>query len=303
MYLARSSNKAPLFGYFAGAFLAALSVGTQAAGFDAEIGMRHEQNLTRAERKADQEHDTALNVNGHAHQTYRLDPLTRATVEAGLGARWWTRFDDVSEFAAELGVRVRRQAGLGFEAPWAELALGAIGLKHQDSDIRDGGIARAGITVGRHFGHQLDARLGYAYQIRRAVEDRVFDLEHHEIFGQLDVHVGPRWLVYLEVGAIEGEINSTAGIPNPRVGRAAKVVPRGADDAFGLGPSPLGAGLSPRWTYQIEGLVLDGELGVNYPLRPGLAIDVAAKYIQAYASGDNQYNGFVVNAGLLWQFD
>ncbi|GEM_PF-1161304 len=271
-------------------------------GVDAEIGMRHEQNLGRAERQADQEHDTALVLNAHAEQQFRLDPLTRISVEGGLGTRRWTRFDDLSEYSAELGVRARRALNHSFEAPWAELSLKAIGLQHQDSDIRDGGILRAGATGGRRFGHRFDARLGYAYQIRRAAEDRIFDLEHHEMFGQLDVQLGRRWLVYLEVGVIEGELVSTAGIPNPRFARAAKILPRGDDDAFGLGPSPLGSGLSPRWTYQIEGVVLNGEIGINYPLRPGLAIDVAARYVQAYASGDIEYDGYTVNAGLLWQF-
>lgn len=44
------------------------------------------------------------------------------------------------------------------------------------------------------------------------------------------------------------------------------------------------------------------EFLINYPLRPGLAIDVAVRYVQAYASGDIEYDGYTVNAGLLWQF-
>ena len=32
------------------------------------------------------------------------------------------------------------------------------------------------------------------------------------------------------------------------------------------------------------------------------ALDVAARYVTAGAAGDNQYNGYIVNGGLLWQF-
>ena len=44
------------------------------------------------------------------------------------------------------------------------------------------------------------------------------------------------------------------------------------------------------------------ELGVNVRIGRGWALDVAARYVTADAAGDNQYNGYIVNGGLLWQF-
>ncbi|MGR8918674.1 MAG: hypothetical protein ACU85V_03570 [Gammaproteobacteria bacterium] len=284
------------------AALACLASGAAAVDLDAELGLRFDENLTRAEAAADQEHDRALVLNGRAAQRWRPSPLTSVTAEAGVGVRWWTRFEDVSVLTGDAGLRLKRRLDAGFRAPWAELALSATGLVHNDSDIRDGAIVRAGLTAGRRIGDTVSARLGYGYSIRRAAEDRVFDLEQHDAFGQLDWQLGPRWLLYAELAATEGEITSTAGIPNPRIGRKARVLPRKDDDAFGLGPSPTGTGLSPRWTYQIDGVIASAAAGVNYPLTPGLAVDVSARYVQAWAAGDNQYNGYIVDAGLLWQF-
>ncbi len=283
-----------------GVLLATLAA---AAGFDAELGLRHEDNVTRAQADADREHDTALVLGVHGFESWRLDPLTTFSVEAGLGGRWWTRFEDVSRFSAELGVRARRRLGIDFGAPWAELALGVTGLKHVDSAVRDGGIARAGLTVGKRFGHRWHARAGYGYAVRRAVEDVVFDTEQHEVFGQLDLSLGSRWLVYAEIGAIEGELTSVASLPNPKIRRAANAVMRDFDAAYGEGRSPLVAGPRPRWTYQLDGVVVSGELGVNYPLGHGVALDVAARWVEARAAGDNDYDGYIVNAGLLWRFD
>lgn len=274
-----------------------------AADLTLDAGYRFDENLTRAEAASDQEHDHALVFGAHASQLWRLDALTLLTLEGGINGTWWTRFEDVSQFAIEAGVRIRRRWGLGFTAPWLELSSNLIGLQHLDSDIRDGGLWRNGLTAGKRFGSRLSSRLGYNYQIRRASEGKVFDLERHEVFGQLDFNLTPRWLIYAEVGAIEGELTSTASLPNQRIRSKANVVPQGFDEAFGRGQSPLGIGLRPRWTYQIDGVVVSGEVGVNYPLKPGLAIDVAARYVQAYAAGDNQYNGVLVNAGILWQFD
>lgn len=282
----------------------ALAAGPAAAvGYDAELGLRYEDNRTRAEADVDREHDTALVLGAHAQHLWRLDPLTSLTAEAAIGGTWWTRFEDVSVLSGELGVRLRRRADIGFEAPWLEAAASLTGLGHADSAIRDGGVARAGLTAGRRFGHRLQARLGYAYQVRRAVRETVFDLERHEVFGQLDWSVGPRLLLYAELGAIEGELTAVASLPNAKIRRAANVVPVEVDEAFGRGRSPFVPGLRPRWTYQLDGVVVSGELGLNYPLAPGLALDVAARYVDANAAGDNDYHGFVVNGGLLWRFD
>ena len=269
--------------------------------YDLDFGVRHDSNLTRAERADDQEDDTAVVLGSRVSGVMRLQPQDTLTGEIGMGATWWTEFSDVSELAGELGLRYRHAFGTDFQAPWLELAVAAVGLKYKDSDIRDGGLARAGLVGGRRFG-MLDTRLGYTYQVRRAVEDDVFDLEQHKAFGQFDAHLGSRWLLYGEVSALEGEVVSTAGIPNPKVLRHANEVTDGADRAFGRGPSPTGIGQSVRRSYQLDAVVLNGELGINYPLRRDLALDLAANYLQAYGEDDNQYNGFGVNASLLWRF-
>lgn len=280
-------------------------VNSQAAAeptYDLEFGVRHESNFTRAERTDDQEDDTGVVLGSRVSGIKRLQPQDTLTGEIGLGVTYWQEFPDVSELAGELGLRYRHAFAVDFDAPWLELAVAAVGLKYKDSEIRDGGLARAGLIGGRRFGSVFAGRVGYAYQVRRAAEQQVFDLEHHEAFGQIDAHLGQRWLLYGEISALEGEIVSTAGTPNPKILAHANEVTIGADPAFGLGPSPTGAGRSIRRSYQLDAVVVSGELGVNYPLRSGLALDVAANYVQAYGAGGNQYNGFGVNASLLWQF-
>jgi len=282
--------------------LARPPVSVAAPTYDLNLGLRYDDNLTRAEAAADQEHDTAVTAGSRVSGRRRLGLLDSLSWELGLNATWWTRLEDLSELAGDAGLRYRRSFSTAFDSPWLEAAVIATGLKHRDSSLRDGGLVRAGLTAGRRLGARTDARLGYAYVVRRAVEDDVFDIEQHEAFGQIDLTLGPRWLAYVGVTAREGELVSSAGIPNPRILAAANEVSREPDSAVGSGRSPLGIGRSPRRTYQIDGLVLDGEAGLNVLLGRGLALDLAAGYVQAYAAGDNQYNGCRVNLNLLWQF-
>jgi hypothetical protein len=293
-----------LAGYAAPALALALAAADArpAPTYDLAFGARHEDNVTRAEAAGDQEHDTGVDLASHVSGRSRIGARDTLTWELGFGATWWTRFEDLSELAGDAGLRVRHAFADDFEAPWIELAASATALAFLDSDIRNGGSARAGFTAGRRLGARLDARVGYAYVVRRALEDRVFDLERHEAFGQVDVALGRRWLAYAGVGAREGEFVSTAGVPNAKVLASANAVSRDFDTAFGDGPAPVGPGRSPRRSYQIDAVVLDAEVGLNYLVGSGLALDVATGYVQAYGAGDNQYNGYSVNAHVLWQF-
>lgn len=276
---------------------------TQAAPtYDLNLGLRYEDNLTRAEAAADQEHDTAINAGSRVSGRHRLGLQDSLSWDLGMNLTWWTRFEDLSELAGDAALRYRRSYSTAFGAPWLEAAIAATGFKHRDSALRDGGLVRAGLTAGRRFGARTDARLGYAYVVRRAVEDDVFDLEQHETFAQVDVALGPRWLVYSGITLREGELVSSAGVPNPRILASANEVSVAPDAALGVGRSPLGVGRSVRRSYQIDGLVIDGEAGVNVLLGRGVALDLAGGYVQAYAAGDNQYNGCRVNLNLLWQF-
>ena len=276
--------------------------GVSAVQLHGELGMRYEENRTRAEAELDQRDDTAVVATANARELWRLDPLTRVSAEVGLEGRLWTRFQDTSRLAGSLGLRVKRLLDTDFKAPWIEGSASVTGLVHRDSRIRDGGVIRAGVTVGKRFGARMNARAGYAYNVRRATRDVVFDIEHHEAFGQLDWTIDNRWLLYADFRATEGELTSVATLPNPKIGAAAKHVSIDFDTSFERGPSPLGIGERPRWTYQLDGMTLSGELGVNVALKPGWALDVAARYVTADAAGDNQYNGYIVNGGLLWRF-
>ena len=270
---------------------------------DLELAARYQNNLSRSERPQDRQNDAAVVVGARVVDTHRLSPQSQWFWK--LGAMWtqWTEFSDLSQFAGDAALGYRYQFGTHFEAPWLLATITGTGLAHIDSDIRDGGKVRGALIGGRRFGHRFATEVGYTYEVRRAIEDEVFDTEQHRVFGQLDYTISPRWLSYSSVGVVDGDVVSVSVAPWPKAMRVANAITRDFDGAFGSTSTLDGSpGRRPRWAYQLDAVVLTGEVGVNYLLKPGLVIDASANYAQANGEGDNKYNTYGVNLSLLFQF-
>lgn len=271
----------------------ALCAADPACAADIAFGLRHEDNLGRAEAAADRLDDSAFEFSGFADGNLRTATRSALSWEAGVAATAWTRHPDLSVLEGSLGLRWRHALDTRFGAPWIELGATAAALAHQDSALRDGARGRLGLTLGQALGARVDARVGYAHHLRRAADGAVFDTEQHEGFVQADVELAPRWLAYGGLTLREGEFTSSASVPAPKALAAANAVSRGLDRALG----------GRRRAYQLDATVVEAELGLNWLYRPGLALDVAAAWFDADAAGDNRYAGYRVTAGLLWRFD
>ena len=261
--------------------------------YDAAFALVHDDNLPRAERSRDRLSDTALELAGRLSGDLRESARSSLWWEAGVGARWWTAHPKLSEFSPELGLRYRHRLGADFKAPWVEVALSGRGIKLADSPIRDGAAARVGVSFGRSLTDALEARAGYAWHLRRAVREAVFDTENHEAFAHLDWTVGPRWVIYVGLTARVGDLVTVSSVPNPKALRNASALSKDFDFAFDE---------TRRRAYQVEGHALMPELGVNYLLRDGLSVDLAGNGLAAAARGDNRYHQLGVTLSVLWQF-
>jgi hypothetical protein len=267
--------------------------------YDLSFGGRYEDNLARAEAAGDRTDDAGIVLASHVSGRVPVRTLGRLSWELGFSANWWSTYTDLGELAGDAALRYRQSLRPAFDAPWLEIVAAGSVMKFQDSDIRDGGRARAGVTLGQRLGARVDARIGYAYHLRRAFEERVFDLEQHEVFAELDLNLTQRLVFYTSARVREGELTSTAAVPNPKILNQANAVSRDFDRVFDDNETPARL----RRTYQIDGAVTAGEAGINYLLARDLALDVAVEYFSADAAGDNHYHGYIVNASILWQFE
>ena len=261
--------------------------------YDASFALLHDDNLSLAERSRDRLADTAFEL--AARVTRDLVETEQGSLwwEAGLSARWWTAHPNLSEFSPEVGLRYRQRLGATFKAPWVEVAVSGRGIKLADSPIRDGAAARFGLSVGQVLTDNLEARVGYAWRLRRAQRDAVFDTGNHEAFAQLDWTLAQRWVVYTGLTVHVGDLVTVSSVPNRKALRNASALSEDFDGAFDT---------TRRRAYRIDGHALMPEVGLNYLLQEGLSLDLAGQGVVAAARGGNRYHQFGLTLSLLWQF-
>lgn len=270
---------------------------------DVSLDYLHDDNIGRAELDRDTLEDNIVTLSGSLNMPRLLGSraglLNSLRLEYAAQAEW----EDLSALTASAASTFRYQPGAAFSAPWYEAQLVAALMQHQDSDIRDGARLRLNLAVGSDFTDRLVGRVGYRYELRRAWEGEVFDLDSHRFSGSLDYGVNDWVTLYGTIAWQTGEVVSTA-TPRPQVLTASEA--RHLDEA--LSERPLGAARvgnffeGDRVAYRLDADSLTGELGLNVALSRKLALDLSALHFQAYGDGDNDYDGLQLRAGILYRF-
>jgi hypothetical protein len=131
-------------------------------GFDATAGVAHDDNVSNALKEEERKEDTAVTLGASAGF---LEQFNRGTA---LGANLIVESATALGYAGlsntGLGVRaqLRQKFGLGPEAPWVSLGVGAVHRDYHD-DNRDGWQYEAILSVGRWFGDRWGLRASARY--------------------------------------------------------------------------------------------------------------------------------------------
>ncbi len=284
--------------------------------------IRHASNVSNAARGHDIENDQQLTWEVRGDWRRALSDDSELAWHGGLGLEHFHEYDALSNAELAGGLEWRMRTGIGYRAPVIRLSARVAGRLYNDSDIRDGLSARLGAGLGSRITDRLMARAGYRFELRRAAEDEVFDLENHRLFVNLDLRATPRVALYATLSGVIGEVVSTA-VPEAGLVAAASAISRRPDRVFGPGvpviesgpgpgPSPgpgPGPGPSPgpgpgflpgdRFAYRIDAdtLVVDG--GVSIALADSTSLDVGAGIFRSYVDGARDYDGFSVSLTLL----
>lgn len=280
-----------------------------AALLDVDFGLTYEDNVAQAERQADRLADERVTLGAALRHTVHLAPSLNVGLEASLAATDSLRFQALDALAAGAAARWRFQPLRRFAAPWLELDLEARYRRHRDSVLRDGADGLARLALAKRLGDRLLGRLGYAFDLRRARRERVFDLEGHRLFVNLDYAVTPRLALYTTGTWRSGEIvSSSAAWPtllrhanafasDPALRHEPRRLPPGV-------PVPAGGPpVVPRVAYQLEASAFDALAGANLALGAHASLDVHAGYLNTRGRGNNDYRGFRAGVQLLYRFE
>lgn len=280
----------------AAALVLAAPLATALAAEDWRYGLSadfvHDDNATRGLYEGKKSDNIAL-IEGSATRSWRLGDRSGAVLRGIARYSHFMDIDDISNLALIGRAAWRYQPTLGYSAPWYELAAQVQWLQHADSELRDGSIVTFEAGVGSHVSDRLRLAAGIGFDERSGDDTGVYDLSTTRVWGSMDYRVGVRNALYARLTHQTGD-------------QVFNVIP-----ALGLGvwaPDPALASVygAPGNAYRVDATTLIYELGFNYALARGRALDfsftrTSSKAEEGPAQGD-KYNVNQVRASYLHRF-
>lgn len=257
----------------------------------------HDDNATRGLYDG-KTSDNILSVEGTATRSLLLGPRSGALFRGG--ARYSQFFDikDISNLALFGRAAWRYQPTPGFSAPWYEFAGQAQLLRHADSELRDGNIVSFEASAGSNVTDRTRLAGGVGLDKRSGGGTvGLYDLSTNRIWGTLDVRVGTRNTAYARLTRLAGDHVFSSG---SRTGLS----PTGIWEDDPALRGPLGLGVANA--YRVDATTFIFELGFNYPLASGQALDfsvtrLGTKAEEGIAQGE-KYSVNQLRATYLYRF-
>lgn len=222
--------------------------------------------------------------------TWNPNNLVSTALRGQIQGDLYARFEDLSSGRAAIALRGSFKPGAGFFSPLLTASATAA-LIETGSDIRDGVEFRGAAVIAQNLTTRVSLR-GELEATRRRSEGRVFDLSGQSVtvgFGWL---LQARLLAELSYEFQDGDAVTT-GRPTALIQQAAEAV--AADDAFGQRSSGLLA-----YRYDADTRIISA--GLNYRLRPDLAMDARVQSVGVDADIGARYRRTIAFVGLVVRF-
>lgn len=287
---------------------AALSLGILAASnafaadtrFGLEAGGQHESNVNRG--IAGQElSDQSLSVEGYAARSVMTGARSGFLARFGLRATAYRDFTDLSHVAALARFNWRFQPNAVFTGTWLDLSGSAEHRQHVDSSIRDGQLVSIGAALGKYFTDRLRLAGGVSLDRRYGRDGAVYDLSNTRLHATADYQWSPALTLYASGARIGGDQVFTWGYYNGSSpvfsynGRTDWWSAEARDGTFDHDDR--------RYTaYRADATVKTFEVGANWSIDGGHAIDVSVSRFDAAAKYGPSYDGYSVRAFYMMRF-
>jgi hypothetical protein len=240
--------------------------------------------------------DNLLSVEAAATRSFLLSSTTGALLRAAARYTQYQDIKDISNLALIGRAAWRFQSSPGFGTPWFEVAAQGEYLSHADSELRDGTILFLEASVGSYVTDRTRLSAGFALDERDGGGTAgLYDLSNSRFWGTVDVRVGAHNILYGRVTWLEGDQVFSSGSTS------------GLSSVWEDDPAlrePLG--LAVANAYRLDATTMIYEVGFNYPLRPGHALDFSAtRYESTVNEGpaDGQkYSATLLRASYLYRF-
>lgn len=263
---------------------------------DIGLTLKYDDNLSRAQQKSDITEDFITQFSAaYSKQTIiNQNSLLRAKVQANFSR--YDQYKDLNRLSLDGNLSYIYQPSTGYGKPWYEATVSLGAEEHRNSDIRDSVNLGLGAIAAKRFSRNILARIGYYYD-QRFSEEKVFDTESHSLQTDGEYQLFKGINLYSAYRISVGDVVSTA-TPNQTIIAAAESV--APDDVFTLGLGPMC--MNRRCAYRLDALTHQFTLGLNIQIADQLVFDVASKYHNTNAEGDNEYEGMIHQASVWLGF-
>lgn len=255
----------------------------------------HDDNATRGLYDGVKS-DNIVTLEGSATRSLLLGPNSGALFRASARYAHFTDIKDISNLALIGRAAWRYQPTQGLSGPWYEIAAQGQFLQHADSELRDGNIVSLEASAGSYVTDRTRLSAGFALDKRSGGGTvGLYDLSTNRIWGTLDLRVGVRNTVYARLTRQAGDHVFSSGSLQGMSGVW-------EDDPALRGP----LGLAIANAYRVDATTFVFELGFNYPLASGQALDFSVtrfstKAEEGIAQGE-KYSVNQLRAAYLYRF-
>lgn len=260
--------------------------------FGAGAEFTHDDNATRGLYDG-KKSDNILAMEASASRSWLLSPASGLLLRGLARYSHFTDIDDISNLALVGRAAWRIQPAPGFNAPWFELAGQAQLLQHADSELRDGHILTIEASAGRFLTDRLRLAAGLGLDERSGDDTGVYDLSNTRLWASLDHRIGVRNTLYARLAHVTGD-------------QVFNVIPALGLGVWAIDPALASVYGAPGNAYRVDATTQVLELGFNYPLASGQALDFSVTRVSSKAEeGPAQGSKYTTNqlrAAWLYRF-
>jgi opacity protein-like surface antigen len=240
-----------------------------------EVGVMRDDNLTRANMRADRVSDNVAFAGVRKPFNYSLTEHSQLVFNGTLGGEKFRQIDGLSRSYIGGDVEYQYRGSSAFDEPTYGAFL-KLTVEDFDSVQRDGNRISVGVSLRRTLTDRVNLYAALSHN-RRHASSEVFSSSENALRGNLDFQLTDHALFYVGAEYRRGHIVST-GWPMMASARVSDVWTM--DDVF--------AGML---TYRLRGNTTLVTLGFNYALTPSQSVDLSWRSIQVRPNSNTALTG------------
>lgn len=265
---------------------------------EAEIGLRYDNNLTKAQLPRDIKDDTALVMSATSSRGEQLSENGRLIGTARVVGAAFHRYHGLDNLAAGLDLTYRWKFGLGALVPEVHASFGATRQMSQDSfrtgwqyASEIGSSQRLTDRAGIRFAYQVEQSRADTFhpRVRSNIPADVFDLNSHNLRFGGDYALASDYVLAAGYTFRKGDIESTTlrNFPIFRISSAISV-----DPVFG----------AAQVAYKLRALTQDISVGISRLIGDQTSLTLGYQYLYSRGSGGIDYTSKLVRLTWMHQF-